>query len=583
MSRNGLAVVFLILVATGGRRQQTSVEATSISDVQDQIDEFVRSTMASKSTPGLTLAIVNGNDEPFSRGYGVKRLSTTDYVTNDTLFYIASTTKAFTATVLSQILLERNQSLETPVKEILTDFQLVEYYRQERATLTDLLAHRLGIPESLYNWVLGEVKTREDIVRRALYFKATEPFRGHEVYSNLFVIAAGLVVQALSSGSGIQLWEDVVRSRIFGPVGMTDSSFMDQLTAEQLGRLVTPYEVDWRNNSEMREISLEFFKHSGLGGPSGSIVSSGRDLAKWLYMLTHGGLNEAGQRVIDESVVVNTMSPHIVSNPTDISVQPIKGVTENYGLGWYTGFYNGYRMANHAGYMFGYQSKATVYPGLKLGIFTCINGQNPNGPDGQTAIHDFITDLLMPSTNNATEARGERAVRQDLSSSNSDKSNMARHHSNEVRSGGGSDVEQRLSVAAIAAAKGQIGQQWISTGDKRRRQRRQVNPLEDYVGVYGNFAFGNTTLTLDTSTGRLRGTYGDLISIDLFQIGTDRFAGRPDEPVWFFPAIDMQFGRQTTDNTVINVTVPILLTSDPPVFVRGRRMDEAPAPPTCDC
>ncbi len=63
-------------------------------------------------------------------------------------------------------------------------------------------------------------------------------------------------------------------------------------------------------------------------------------------------------------------------------------------------------MLNHGGYMFGYQSLATVYPQLKLAIFTTINGQL-RGPDGQGAIHDYITDLLLPtSQQNSTQTTG---------------------------------------------------------------------------------------------------------------------------------------------------------------------------------
>jgi CubicO group peptidase (beta-lactamase class C family) len=57
-------------------------------------------------------------------------------------------------------------SIDRPVKEMLPEFQVAEYYRQQRATVSDLLAHRMGIPESLYNWLLGAVTTsRLDIVK----------------------------------------------------------------------------------------------------------------------------------------------------------------------------------------------------------------------------------------------------------------------------------------------------------------------------------------------------------------------------------------------------------------------------------
>jgi hypothetical protein len=340
---------------------------------------------------------------------------------------------------------------------------------------------------------------------------------------------------------------------------------MDQLTPEQLDRLVTPYEVGWRNNAPLREVSLEFFKHSGLGGPSGSIVSSARDLTKWLHMLTHDGLNEAGQRVVNESVIVNTMTPHVVTYPADLTNEPLTSTVENYGLGWNTGFYNGYRMANHAGYMFGYQSLATVYPALKLGIFTCINGQSNDGPSGMDSIHNFITDLLLPTEDNSTLTAKERLAhptqtvsrRQDFDSLN-----------NQLRK---QDRSDRLT-------------QNTRINTRSRRARRQAY-LEEYTGTFGNFAYGNATIVVDPETGRLRVDYGDLMRGDMFHLGDDWFIVRAGDPLWFLPSYEMTFSRRPEDNVVVDVTVPILLTSDPPVFVRDRTMSEAPPPPTCssDC
>lgn len=107
--------------------------------------------------------------------------------------------------------------------------------------------------------------------------------------------------------------------------------------------------------------------------------------------------------------------------------------------------------------------------------------------------------------------------------------------------------------------------------------------LEQFVGVYGNFAFGNMSITYNNDTSRLQADYGDLLSIDLFHIGDDWFVGQPSSLVWFFPPADMTFIRRSEDNAVVSVTVPSLLEADPPVFVRGLTMDQAPKPPTCDC
>ncbi len=71
-----------------------------------RIDAFVREIMTNNDVPGLSLAVVKRGDPFMSEGYGVMDLQSQRPITNQTLFYIASTTKAMTATVLAKVLHE---------------------------------------------------------------------------------------------------------------------------------------------------------------------------------------------------------------------------------------------------------------------------------------------------------------------------------------------------------------------------------------------------------------------------------------------------------------------------------------------
>jgi len=83
------------------------------------------------------------------------------------------------------------------------------------------------------------------------------------------------------------------------------------------------------------------YRNSGLGAPSGDVVSNAKDLAKWLYVLTHRGLNEEGEQVLDEQVLKETMSPHAITDFPQSGDEPFIQTSETYGYGWYTGFYKG--------------------------------------------------------------------------------------------------------------------------------------------------------------------------------------------------------------------------------------------------
>jgi hypothetical protein len=81
-------------------------------------------------------------------------------------------------------------------------------------------------------------------------------------------------------------------------------------------------------------------RHIDIGGPGCCVVSSAADLVHWLYTMTHGGLNEAGERVLDEQVVRDVMSPQSIRS-VQPGFQPFTFISENYGFGWDTGFYQG--------------------------------------------------------------------------------------------------------------------------------------------------------------------------------------------------------------------------------------------------
>ena len=223
-------------------------------------------------------------------------------------------------------------------------------------------------------------------------------------------------------------------------------------------------------------------------------------------------------------------------------------------------------MATHGGYIFGYQSMATVYPELKLGIFQCINGQRTG--DGLGQINDYIADVLTaaaPASLSPSGTTRRRRTDQISPQSRQTIDRFPQHPSNAVHS----QKIQKIPAAAERSA--------TSAGLQRRRA------LDEYVGTYGNFAFGNVTVVLDSGTGRLRGLYGDLGVVDMVNLnGDDTFTATFEDPLFFFPPVELQFRRDGT-NVVDSVAIPILLPQFPPVFVRGRIMAEAPPPPTGDC
>ncbi|WAR16645.1 LOW QUALITY PROTEIN: GIGA6-like protein, partial [Mya arenaria] len=121
-----------------------------------------------------------------TKGFGVKSLTDPGAVTNQTLFGIASLSKAFAATLLlAQIQEDKNLSLSTQVRTVLNDTEVfADYLRSHYATLEDLLAHIIGVPSN-NNIRFNTNVTRKNLFKRLKYLSPKSGFRTSFTYSNL--------------------------------------------------------------------------------------------------------------------------------------------------------------------------------------------------------------------------------------------------------------------------------------------------------------------------------------------------------------------------------------------------------------
>ena len=145
---------------------------TSISISQDTrktkiLDGIVQQGMADWKIPGLAVVVVKDGKTVFKKTYGVKSIETKEPVTSETLFAMASTTKAMVAMSLGNLVDEGKLNWNDKVLQHLPDFQLSDPYVANDARVKDLLTHNLGIANADMLWVLDSVSTKETLRRFA--------------------------------------------------------------------------------------------------------------------------------------------------------------------------------------------------------------------------------------------------------------------------------------------------------------------------------------------------------------------------------------------------------------------------------
>jgi CubicO group peptidase (beta-lactamase class C family) len=182
-----------------------------------ELDAYYEQALIDWNVPGMAVAIVKNGEIILSKGYGTLDVNTGAEVDGNSLFAIASNTKAFTATALAMLVDEGKLSWDDRVRDYLPWFELYDPYVSDNFTIRDLLTHRSGLTTFSGDLIwYGTNLGREEVVRNAKYLEPTFGFRGGWGYSNIMYIAAGLVIEEVSG----QSWDEFIRERILLPLHM---------------------------------------------------------------------------------------------------------------------------------------------------------------------------------------------------------------------------------------------------------------------------------------------------------------------------------------------------------------------------
>src|SRR5215510_9661798 len=166
-----LSAFFLALMVAARSQAQTSAPP--------DLDAYVARALKEFEVPGLAIAIVKDGKVVIAKGYGVRRLGESAPVDEQTLFGIASNTKAFTAAALAILVDEGKIAWDDPVIRHLPAFQLYDPYVTREITVRDLLTHRsgLGLGAGDLLWMMGSTYSREQIIAGLRFIKPATSFR----------------------------------------------------------------------------------------------------------------------------------------------------------------------------------------------------------------------------------------------------------------------------------------------------------------------------------------------------------------------------------------------------------------------
>ena len=332
-----------------------------------QIDTLVERAMKAFDVPGIAVAVIKDGKVIHSKGYGVRSLNTKEKVDENTLFGIASNSKAFTAAALGILIDEGKLKWDDKVRDYIPEFKLYNPYVTEEFTIRDLLTHRSGMglgAGDLMFFPDSSDFTLKDILYNLRFLKPVSGFRTKYDYDNNLYIVAGEVVARVSGKS----WDDFVEERILKPLGMTHSACSFDRLKDKTNVIDGHASVE----GKVQVIARSTLK---VGHSAGGINSCISDLSEWvLLQLSHGKYGEnLGNKLFSDDVHEEMWTPQTiipVRNPG-----PYNTHFSAYGLGFGISDVKGYKQLSHTGGLEGMVTQITMIPELNLGIIVLTNQQ----------------------------------------------------------------------------------------------------------------------------------------------------------------------------------------------------------------
>ncbi|HUG53960.1 MAG TPA: serine hydrolase domain-containing protein, partial [Vicinamibacteria bacterium] len=188
--RVAIAIAVLFATATAFAVAPADPLATATLEIERARREF--------EIPGIAVAVVKDGRTVVLEGYGVRRLGEEARVDADTLFAIASNTKAVTAAALGLLVEDGRLAWDDPVTRHLPTFQMYDPYASREMTVRDLLTHRsgLGLGQGDLLYFPPSTFTPAEIVAKVRHLRPATSFRSRYAYDNILYIVAGEVVAA---------------------------------------------------------------------------------------------------------------------------------------------------------------------------------------------------------------------------------------------------------------------------------------------------------------------------------------------------------------------------------------------------
>jgi CubicO group peptidase (beta-lactamase class C family) len=405
----------------------------------EDVAQFAQSLVEAHLVPGMGVAVTQGDRVVYSGAFGVADAANGRQAEEGTAFYIASSTKALTATAILALVARKELDLDASLAHYLPALRGRGRLNADSVTLRDLLTMSHGIEDGgpvVFRTAYTGAFSPELLLQLLAEYRQSAPPRQFR-YGNLGYNILGLVLDS-RQGHG---WKDVVRREVLDPLGMRETSARVSDFAPHLIALPHDHGADGR----FRRVRLG--KADANMHAAGGHFATPRDLARFVAVHASGGRFD-GVQVFPREMIASAHRPHIEQ---DRRFGPFHRF--GWGYGWDLSTYGDETIVQRFGAFSGYRSHMSFMPNRGTGVVVLVNGSGP-AAGAADVMATYIYDRLSGRPNLDAAYKLKVMDRQALADA------------------------QRFNVAQDIA-------------ERRARRALLPRPLQAYAGVYENGRLGS--------------------------------------------------------------------------------------------
>jgi methyl acetate hydrolase len=315
------------------------------------VDTMFREAVDTKKMPGIVAMAATDQGVLYEGAFGWRELGKDAAMSLDTVVWIASMTKAITATGAMQLVERGKLALDSPATEVapaLAKAQVLEGFDaagrprlrapKRPITLRHLLTHTAGYAYEIWRPEIAKYQEATGIpgITTCTNAALTTPLLfdpGDRWEYGINIDWAGKMVEAASG----QRLDDYLQQNVLGPLGMKDTSF--KLSPSQRARLATVHQRDDKGALAPIEFGLPDEPEFHMGG--GGLYGTARDYLAFTQMIMHGGRFN-GAQVLRRETVDQMAQNHIgpleigamktAMAPLSNDVELFPGMSKKWGL-----------------------------------------------------------------------------------------------------------------------------------------------------------------------------------------------------------------------------------------------------------